>query len=60
MYICPYYVTFDKSTGINLPYHSTTVLPEYIEWFISQEVQNDVEKTNLINTLDQNAIEGWY
>jgi hypothetical protein len=44
MNICPYYVTFDKSTGINLPYHSATVLQEYIAWFISQEVQNDVEK----------------
>jgi hypothetical protein len=44
MYICPYYVTFDKSTGMELPYYAATVLPEYIEWFISQEVQNDVEK----------------
>ena len=29
---------------LNLPYYTATVLPEYIEWFISQEVQNDVEK----------------
>jgi len=30
MNICPYYVTFEKSTGMELPYYTAKVLPEYI------------------------------